>query len=78
MYFWREHPNFVRVSIVMLVLLTFYSATQLLGYFGVLAPNMVEAVSTGFGVAFLFVSLAVIALAVGVVMKFIRARRSAP
>jgi hypothetical protein len=78
MYLWREHPNFLRASLVMLVLLTMYSATQLMGYFGVIAPNMVDAASTGFGIAFLIVSVAVIVLAVRAVWKFVRERRSAP
>ena len=65
MYFWREHPNFVRASFVMLILLTIYSAMELMGYFGVIAPDTVGAASTGLGIAFLFASVAVIVLAVG-------------
>jgi hypothetical protein len=69
MYFWREHPNFVRASFVMLILLTIYSAIELMGHFGVIAPDKVDAASTGLGIAFLFVSVAVIVLAVRAGLK---------
>ena len=76
MYFWREHPNFVRASFVMLVLLVVYSATQLMGYFGLIAAATVDTMATGFGILFLVVSVAVIVLAIGMVWKFLRSRRS--
>jgi hypothetical protein len=76
MYFWREHPNFVRASFVMLVLLVIYSATQLLGYFGLIAAGTVDTMAMGFGILFLVVSVAVIVFSISMVWKFLRAWRS--
>jgi hypothetical protein len=78
MYFWREHPNFVRASFAMLVLITIYSATQLLGYYGLIPVGAVDTMSIGFGIVFLVASVAVIVLGFGVIVKFIRNWRSAP
>ena len=39
-YLWRESPNLMRVSLVILGLLALYSLVQLAGYFGLISPSV--------------------------------------
>ena len=43
-YLWTEHPNFMRISLVIIGLLVVYSAVTLLGHFGFLPGDVVEIV----------------------------------
>lgn len=75
-YLWTEHPNFMRVSLVIIGLLIVYSAVTLLGHFGVLPGDVVETANIAIGIPFLFLALAEIVLAVRVALRFFRGRKA--
>jgi len=75
-YLWTEHPNFMRISLVIIGLLVVYSAVALLGHFGFLAGAVVEVANIVVGIPFLFLAVVEIVLAVRVVVKFLRARKA--
>jgi hypothetical protein len=54
---WREHPNFMRTSIVILALLTAYAAMELLAHFGIVSAAMVDIALPVIGIPFLLASL---------------------
>ena len=74
-YLWDEHPNFMRVSLVVLGLLVLFSAVALLGHFGVLPGDLVERANLVIGIPFLVAAVAEIFLAVRGVLKVLRDRR---
>lgn len=73
-YLWRESPNFMRVSLLVIGLLTLFSAVGLLGYYGLVPPVVVEYAAPIIGIPFLVVALAEIWLGVGALRKFLRTR----
>lgn len=77
-YLWTEHPNFMRVSLVILGMLVLYSAATLLGHFGVLSGGLVEIVNIVIGIPFLFLAVVEIVLAVRIALKFLRDRKAGP
>jgi hypothetical protein len=73
-YLWRESPNFMRVSLVILGLLTLFSAVGLLGYYGLVSPAVVEYAAPIIGIPFLVVALAEIWLGVVALRRYLRTR----
>ncbi len=76
-YLWEEHTNFMRVSLVVLGMITLFSAVTLLGHFGVLTADAVEITDMVIGIPFLFLAIVEVVLAVMGVVKFLRGRRAA-
>jgi hypothetical protein len=75
-YLWTEHPNLMRVSLVIIGLLVLYSAVALLGHFGFLAGGVVEVANIVIGIPFLFLALVEIVLAVRALRQFLRERKA--
>ena len=75
-YLWTEHPNFMRLSLVIIGLLVLFSAVTLLGHFGFLSGGVVEVANIVIGIPFLFLAVAEIVLAVRVLLKVLRERRA--
>ena len=75
-YLWREHPNLMRVSLVILGLLTLYSLAQLAGHFGLVSPAVLDYALPAIGIPFLLAAIAEIWLVVKAISQYMRARRS--
>lgn len=75
-YLWSEHPNFMRVSLLILGMLILFSAITLLGHFGVLAGGIVEIASMVIGIPFLVLAILEIVLAAKAAFKFLRNRKA--
>jgi len=75
-YLWSEHRNFMRVSMVVIGVLTLFSAVALLGHFGVVSGAFVDVANLVIGIPFLFLAVVEIVLAVCVALKFTRDRRA--
>ncbi len=69
---WREHPNFMRTSIVILALLTVFSALELLAHFGLVPGNVVDIALPVIGIAFLVASLVLLWFGAGAVRMMVR------
>jgi len=75
-YLWNEHPNFMRVSLVVIGLLMMFSVTGLLGYYGLVSPTFVEYAAPVLAILFLIVALAEIWLSIAVLRKYFRTRKA--
>jgi hypothetical protein len=75
-YLWNEHANFMRVSLLILGLLTLYSAVDLLGYYGLVSASVVEYAVPVIGIPFLIVAVAEIWLGVSALRKYLRMRKA--
>ncbi len=75
-YLWAEHRNFMRVSMLVIGVLTVFSAVTLLGHFGVVSGGFVEVANLVIGIPFLFLAVVEIVLAVRVAVKFLRRRKA--
>jgi len=75
-YLWREHPNLMRVSLTIIGLLALYSASELLGYFGLISAAAVDKAAFLFGIPFLIAAVAMIWLAAAAALKVLRDRRA--
>ena len=73
-YLWREFPNLMRTSLIILALLTLYSAFALMRHFGFMSEDLAELVLPAVGVLFLIAAIALIWLSVRAVLKVLRAR----
>ena len=73
-YLWREHPNFMRVSLVILGLLTVFSAITLLEHYGILSHAFASVAGIVIGIPFLVVAVVEIWLAIVVLRKYLAAR----
>jgi hypothetical protein len=71
-WLWRDHPNFMRSSILIIALLTAFAAMQLLGHFGLVSAAVVEIALPVIGVPFLAASLALIWFGAGAVRTMVR------
>jgi hypothetical protein len=74
-YLWTEHPNFMRISLVIIGLLTVYAAVTLLGHYGVLSGEAVDTANIAVGIPFLFLAVIELVLGARVVLKFLRDRK---
>jgi hypothetical protein len=75
-YLWRENPNLMRVSLVILGLLTLYSLVQLAGHFGLVSPAVVDYALPAIGIPVLIAAIADIWLVVKAISQYMRTRRS--
>jgi hypothetical protein len=73
-YLWREHPNLMRVSLLIIGLITLNSAIMLLGHFRLIPAKVVDIALPVVGIPFLLASVVMIWLAVKAVLKLIRDR----
>lgn len=76
-FLWGEHANFMRLSMVILGLLSLWSFVQLAGHFGLISGAMVETMMPVIGIPFMIAAVAEIWLAVRLLIQFLRGRRSA-
>jgi len=79
-YLWREEPNLMRVSLVVIALLTAFTYGRLAVHFGVLTPSALNILMVLIGLPFLVAAIAEIWLAVGALRRYLRSRaaRTAP
>lgn len=75
-YLWNEHPNFMRVSLLVIGLLALFSAVGLLGYFELLPAAVVEYALPVIGIPFLVLAVAEIWLAIAALRKYLRTRKA--
>jgi hypothetical protein len=75
-YLWREHPNLMRVSLVLLGLLALNAFVDLAAHYGLLPAAAADYATPLLGIPFLIASVAVIWLSVKAVLQYLRARRS--
>jgi len=69
---WRDHTNLMRTSLVILALLTAFSAIELLAHFGVISGDVADLAAPAIGIPFLIVSLVMIWFAAGAGLKVFR------
>ena len=75
-YLWREHPNLMRVSLVILGLLALYSLVLLAGHFGLLPPAAVAYGLPLISIPFLIAAIAEIWLGVKAIVHYRRSGAS--
>lgn len=78
-YLWLEHPNFMRVSLLIIMMVTLFAACSLLANFGLISPAAEETIAMVIGIPFMVASVAIIGLAIAAALKALRlwrARRS--
>jgi hypothetical protein len=76
-YLWRESPTLVWVSLAFLAMILLFSVIELLAHYGFLAVETEEQISVMLGIPMLVLSIAIIALAIVAVVRYLRARASA-
>jgi hypothetical protein len=74
-YLWREHPNLMRVSLVLLGLIALNAIVGLAAHYDLLPAAAVDYATLVLGLPFLITSVAVIWLSVRAVLQYLRARR---
>ena len=75
-YLWREQPNLMRVSLVLLGLIALNVFVGLAAHYGLLPAAAADSATLVLGIPFLITSVAVIGLSVRAVAQYLRARRS--
>jgi hypothetical protein len=75
-YLWREAPNLMRVSLVILGLLAVWSVIRLGGHFGLLPADLVDTALLVVGVPFLIAAVAEIWLVAKAARQYLRAPAS--
>jgi hypothetical protein len=70
-YLWRENPNFMRLSLVILGLLTVFSAITLLEHYGVLSHEFAATAGLVIGIPFLVAAVGEIWLGIVVLRKYL-------
>jgi hypothetical protein len=75
-YLWSEHRNFMRVSMLVIGVLTLFSVVTLLGHYGVVSGAFVEVANLVIGIPFLVLAVVEVVLAVRVALKFLRDRKT--
>lgn len=75
-YLWRDHPNFMWLSMGIIGLLSLWSMVQLAGHFGLIGGAAVELALPVIGVPFLILAVAEIWLGVRLLVQYLRTRRS--
>ena len=73
-YLWREQPNLMRVSLVILGLLAVWSVIRLAGHFGLLSAGLVDSALLVVGVPFLVAAVAEIWLVSKAARQYLRAQ----
>ena len=75
---WGNYPNLMRISLVMIGLLTLWSWVGLAGHFGLISPATADLALPVIGVPFAVAAIAEIWLAASALRHYLAARRSAP
>jgi hypothetical protein len=75
-YLWREHPNLMRVSLVMLGLLALNAFVTLAAHYGLVPGSAADYATPMLGIPFLVASVAVIWLSGRAAVQYLRGRRS--
>ena len=73
-YLWREHPNFMRLSVVILGMLTIFSAITLLEHYGAVSHDFATVAGIVIGIPFLVAAVAEIWLAIVALRQYLAAR----
>lgn len=76
-YLWREHPNFMWLSMGIIGLLSIWSMIQLAGHFHLISGEAVQAVMVVIGVPFLVLAFVEIWLGARLLVQYLRTRGSA-
>lgn len=71
---WREHGTFMRLSMVILGLLSLWSIAQIAGHFGLISGPAVEIIVMVIGVPFLFAAVVEIRLGAKLARQWVRCR----
>jgi len=71
-YLWREHANLMRVTLVILALVTLFAACALLADFGLISPAQAETTAMVIAIPFMVAAVAMIALAGMSALKLLR------
>lgn len=75
-YLWRDHANFMWLSMGIIGLLSLWSMIQLAGHFGLITGTAVEVALPVIGIPFLILAVAEIWLGVRMLVQYLRTRRS--
>lgn len=75
-YLWREHPNLMRVAMVVLGLLTLNALVTLAGHYGIVSQTVIDYAVPVLGIPFLVTSVAIIWLSIRALLQFLRSRRT--
>ena len=75
-YLWREHPNLMRVALVILGLLALNALVTLAGHYGIISQTVVDYAVPVLGIPFLITSVAIIWLSIRALLQYLRGRRS--
>lgn len=76
-YLWREHPNFMWLSMGIIGLLSLWSMIQLAGHFNLISGEAVQMALPVIGIPFLILAFAEIWLGVRLLVQYLRTRGSA-
>ena len=75
-FLWRDHPNFMRVSMIIIGLLALWSIVQLAAHFGLISTGVADVAMPILGVPFLILAVVEIWLAFRALKDYLRMRRS--
>ena len=75
-FLWRDHPNFMRVSMAIIGLLALWSIVQLAAHFGLISTGVADVAMPILGVPFLILAVVEIWLAFRALKDYLRMRRS--
>jgi phosphoglycerol transferase MdoB-like AlkP superfamily enzyme len=71
---WAQHPTLMRVSLVIIGLLAFWSWVSLAAHFGLIPPAVVDVALAAIGLPFVAAAVAEIWLAVSALRQFLSSR----
>jgi hypothetical protein len=75
-FLWRDHTNFMRISMVIIGLLALWSMVQLAAHFGLISFGAADVAMPILGVPFLILAVVEIWLAFRALQDYLRMRRS--
>jgi hypothetical protein len=76
-YLWRESPVLMWTSLAFLSVIFLFSVVQLATHYGFFAPEAEAMLSIALGIPMLVMSLAILALGGGMIVKYLQARPGA-
>jgi hypothetical protein len=75
-FLWRDHTNFMRISMVIIGLLALWSMVQLAAHFGLISAGVADVAMPVLGIPFLILAVVEIWLAFRALQDYLRIRRS--
>jgi hypothetical protein len=75
---WNDYANLMRISVLILMLLTLFAACAVLTDLGLISEAMEEKVAMAIGIPFLFAAVVMIPLAIAAAFRAMRGRRDGP